>query len=334
MIDDRRNPPPIIYTARGFYNPSIDTSFYYYGDDIELPSMPSLPSYSVNDFGANQRYHVEIWCEKQTMNDVLEPLCRQYNCNLVTGIGEMSATALHDLVALRLNPEHPARVLYISDFDPGGQSMPVAASRKCEFYIDQIGYTGSVKFYPIVMTAEQVKHYQLPRTPIKDTERRAARFEERHGEGAVELDALEALYPGELARIVRSEIVRYRDMDLSGRVYDERSRLYNDLEAIQGDVYELYADDIAEVEAEYERINDEFKARIKALNNQVANVWQAIKSELEDRKPDIDNYPIPQAVEADEKPNALYDSRRSYLEQIAHYKAFQGKEAVAVEVTN
>lgn len=332
LIDDRRNPPPIVYTARGHYEPFIDADFAYDFGDVELPSMPSLPSYNLGDFETNQRYHIEIWCEKSTMNDVLEPLCRAYKCNLVTGIGEMSAVALHDLVAVRLNPEHPARVFYISDFDPGGQSMPVAASRKCEFYIDKLCYEGDVRFYPIVMTAEQIRHYKLPRTPIKETERRAARFEDRHGEGAVELDALEALYPGELRRIVKGEIERYYDKSLDERVLSEKSKLWSELDTLQESVYDKHAEDIKRVQDEYERISEEFEERISDLNSEIVAVWQAIKDELEENMPDIDDYPIPEALEAEEKPNALYDSKRSYLEQMASYKDFQGKEVVDVEV--
>jgi hypothetical protein len=60
---------------------------------------------------------------------------------------------------------------------------------------------------------EQCIEYGLPRTPIKETERRALRFEERFGEGATELDALEALHPGLLREIVLGEVRRYWNPD-------------------------------------------------------------------------------------------------------------------------
>lgn len=326
LFVDKRNPDPVIYTRHSNYEPTLMVSNSFAFDSVGLDPFPYRPSYSLNGFETNQRYHLEIWCEKSTMNDVLEPLCRRYECNLVTGIGEMSATALRNLVANRLHPDHPARVFYISDFDPGGQSMPTAASRKCEFYIDKLGFAGDVKFYPIVMTSEQVKQYKLPRTPIKDTERRAARFEDRHGEGAVELDALEALYPGELNRIVRGELERYYDNDLSRRVYAERSVVLNQLEEIQDAVYDDYQDEITALEAEYEQIAGEFNQRIRQLNRKIQNVWQGIRESLQNNLPDIDGFEIPEPHVADEKPNALYDSTRDYLTQMACYKEFQGKE--------
>jgi hypothetical protein len=329
LFVDRRNPEPMFFTAWHYYQPAITVDAYSGSGTVDLPSFPSLPTYSIHDFGANQRYHIEIWCEKSTINDVLQPLCERYHCNLVTGVGEMSATALRNLVAKRLHPDRPARVFYISDFDPGGQSMPAAASRKCEFYIDKLGFSGDVKFYPIVMTADQVQHYQLPRTPIKETERRAARFEDRHGAGAVELDALEALYPGELARIVRGEISRYYDGKLDDRLWRERSRLYDDLEQIQERVYASYSQPVNELQQEYEQILSEFAARIRSFNSRTDLLWQAIRGDLEALKPDLSDYAPPSPRFAEEKPSALYDSSRGYLAQMASYKTFQGRDTPA-----
>jgi hypothetical protein len=73
-----------------------------------------------------------------------------------------------------------------------------------------------VRLQPIALTLPQVKSYRLPRTPIKPSERRKAssstgsghRFENRFGRGVVELDALEALYPGKLAGIVETAICK------------------------------------------------------------------------------------------------------------------------------
>jgi hypothetical protein len=67
------------------------------------------------------------------MNDVLVPLCHAYQANLITGLGEMSITACHNFLGRR-HLGKPARIFYISDFDPGGRSMPVAVARKLEWF--------------------------------------------------------------------------------------------------------------------------------------------------------------------------------------------------------
>src|SRR5207245_5643701 len=104
--------------------------------------------------------------------------------------------------------------LPISDFDPAGQSMPVAVSRKLEYFVRRSGLELDVRVFPVVLTLDQVQYYRLPRTPIKETERRRLGFELRHGEGAVELDALEALYPGELTSVLSQYIEEYYDASL------------------------------------------------------------------------------------------------------------------------
>ena len=57
-------------------------------------------------------------------------------------------------------------------------------------------------------------------------------------------------------------------------------------------------------------------------------IWQAMRRELRERLPDLGDYAVPQADEAAEIGEGLYNSQRDYLEQIAAYKAFQGKVLV------
>jgi hypothetical protein len=44
--------------------------------DPDLPnlSFPDLPSFGIREFAVPQKYHLEVWCEKSTMNHILEPL--------------------------------------------------------------------------------------------------------------------------------------------------------------------------------------------------------------------------------------------------------------------
>src|SRR5262249_60631530 len=78
---------------------------------------------------------VEIWIEKTSMNDVLIPICRGYRADFVALAGEASFTYCVDLVNRTSRRNVPTIVLVISDFDPAGQSSPVAIARKAEFRI-------------------------------------------------------------------------------------------------------------------------------------------------------------------------------------------------------
>ena len=73
--------------------------------------------------------------------------------------------------------------------------MPKAVARKVEFTIAKFNLDVDLELIPLVLTPDQCRDYRLPRTPIKESERRKDRFEQTFGVGATELDALEALHP-------------------------------------------------------------------------------------------------------------------------------------------
>ena len=122
QIVDERNAPPIIHLAE----PSPGAIWVSHDDFDEMPELPSLV---FNAPVIPQPFHIEVWAEKSTINDILVPLAQTYGLNLLAGSGEVSATACRELVNRAIKSRRPVRILYISDFDPGGDSMPVAAAR-------------------------------------------------------------------------------------------------------------------------------------------------------------------------------------------------------------
>src|SRR5882724_1596118 len=136
-IIDRRNPEPTINHVDDDGDVSADVSVtdggierhefgqYYSPPEIVLPETLLL-----NEPTVGQRYHLEIWIEKSTANEVLLPLGREYGINVATFIGEVSATACKNLIDRAIASGRPVRIFHITDFDPGGRSMPVAAAVK------------------------------------------------------------------------------------------------------------------------------------------------------------------------------------------------------------
>lgn len=263
-----------------------------------------------------QPYHLEVWCEKSTMNDALLPMCGRYHANFVTGEGEMSITAAWDLMGRLRESGKPARIFYISDFDPAGQSIPRAVARKVEWMASHTGLETEVKLCALVLTPEQVAEYGLPRTPNKKGENaksesakravqaRAEAFEEKHGEGAVELDALEALHPGELGRIVREALGAYWSEEADAAMRESDRALQRAIRA--------------EVDAVTGRYQEEIAA-LDAMREELANL----------EVPGLEAYE-PETADPDEVTGDgagypwLYDSGREYLEQIAAYKGNGG----------
>ena len=324
-FNDRRTPETLVYASDHGSSPWVYVNGSLPDAGLELPPFPDLPDYSVYGYHGNQPYHLEVWCEKSTMNDVLAPLCKGYGANLQTGMGEMSITATLALVKRLQAADKPARIFYVSDFDPAGQSMPVAVSRKIEYFVRQSGLDLDIRVFPVVLTRDQVQYYQLPRTPIKETERRRGSFEEQHGEGAVELDALEALYPGELGVLLSQYIEQYYDVTLADRVRDERQVLEQELGQVWQDVTERYEPSVEDLRQEYSEIKADIDARLSRFSQRLGSTWQAMKGELEGYRGVVDDYPVPVAVVGSEIADGLYNSVRGYIEQIRVYKQFQGR---------
>jgi hypothetical protein len=323
---DRRNGAPLLFAPDPYdfeTEPEIYANSNLLFESFDFPSFPRLPSFSVNNFMVGQPYILEIWCEKSTMNDVLEPLCRKYQVNFITGLGEMSLTHCKLFVDRLARYNKPCRILYVSDFDPAGLSMPVAVSRKIEKFLTDSNF--DVKLFPLILTHEQCLAYHLPRTPIKPGEKRAGRFEERFGAGATELDALQALHPGVLRQIVEDAILHFYDATLQVRVDRLNDELSYDLGEVWTDVLAEHGKEIKELEKDHEALRIEFQSKMDDFKDRIKNEWQGIRSELAEAAPDIDDYELPEPEEAQGLGEGLFDSRRAYMEQLKFYKDFQGR---------
>jgi len=327
-FDDARNDKPLRYEPDE-PDPALAVAAYLFTSELQVPEFPDLPSYRIESYQARQRYHIEVWCEKTTMNRFLEPLCRQYGAVLQTGAGELSLTACQLLIERLRDRGKPARILYISDYDPAGQSMPVAIARKLEYFVrnSELDAEADIRLFPLILTGEQCARYNLPRTPIKESERRKDRFEQRHGEGATELDALEALQPGELARVVRRAMQRYYDPGLDRRAEAARQSLDRALRTLAQTVRGRYSAELGAARAELAGIQADMRPRLEAYSEHVQAVWQAMRADLENAAPYIEDYPLPEAAPGDELGAGLYNSERDYIEQLEAYKRFQGKES-------
>jgi len=309
--------------------------------NLSLPGIEEVTGYDYH--ATDQPYHCELWIEKSTMDDVLMPICEELHVNLVTSVGFQSITGVLKLLrrvcglARICKDGKPARVFYISDFDPAGDGMPVAVARQIEFWIRDYAPDADIKLQPLALTRAQVVVYELPRIPIKDTDARKGRFEERYGEGAVELDALEALYPGELARLVREAIEPYRDRTLEERLveaeeeareqakeaWEARMAPYREeLEAIRAASGEI----AARYDGQLEELNETLQAELAPLRQRMNVVRQAVQEARDQFAMELPERPAPETDLIDED-EWLFSSDRTYLTQLARYKRRKHGEA-------
>jgi len=346
---DRRNPDPHVKVeGRGYdyyTQPAVDLQ----PPSWEVPAITAdlgeitwqLPNPYVNGFefdrNFDQPYHVELWIEKSTMDDVLEPLAEDLGINYCTSLGFQSITSVVSLLKRIEKRGKPGRILYISDFDPAGDGMPVAVARQIEFWREQYAPDAEIVLQPIALTREQVREYRLPRIPVKESDLRKAHFEERYGEGAVELDALEALHPGSLARIIRTAIEPYRDLNIGRRIrraYSAardvaESKWSRNTQDERRDLDELISRAAAIVEfydGELSGLRDKLAAEMEPIQKRLNDIRNEVERRIEEYQEDIAD-DLPERPVADENPpdesEVLFDSRRDYTEQMLVYKARQ-----------
>jgi hypothetical protein len=298
--------------------------------------LPAAPDYEFTPREVDQRYHIEIWAEKSTINDILQPLGREYGVNVWGGMGDVSLTRCWDLIQRARESGRPVRILYVSDFDPQGFGMPIGAARKIEFLNQQHGLDLDIQLRPVALTHDQTIQYRLPRTPVKDTTLLKGEFEDRFGEGATELDALEALHPGELRRILIEEIERYYDEDLDTQVEEVTGGVRDDLETTRDNVVSDHEDESDAIQAEYEAVIQEINAELDAVRERHGAQFGAvaarfnqlqdtIATDLRSEAPDLDETEWPEPAEGDEDDDPLFDSTRDYVEQIDRYKEHQDR---------
>src|SRR5205823_6741249 len=121
---------------------------------------------------------------------------------------------------------------------------------------------------------------------------------------------------------------QYYDSTLDVRVDEVRAALQAELETIEDGVMGAYGAELDALREEHETLRVNFAAQMEGYRERLQGVWQAVRRDLRESLPDLRDFAVPQADEAAEIGEGLYNSQRDYLEQIAAYKAFQGKVLV------
>ncbi len=312
-------------------------------DDV-LPSL-ELPAPEVSGYDyspADQPEVLVLVTEK--MEDVLEPLCRELGVDLLAGTGYESYTRAIQILRHAEARNQPLHVFYVSDYDDAGLNMPVAISRQCQFFAEQLGIKADITLQPLALTAEQVEEYHLPKAPDKKQ---------------TELDALEALHPGALAGIFRAAVEARRDATLEERLgeaaeeaqagaeetwQEVTAELRAELERVEAEaarVIEQHEESerakaaeieeaTADLRAQIKAIEDEIKATyapadtaaqaaIEAANTRLEHLAAQVRERWDSAEFDLPARPGPE-VDIDDA-GLLYDSRRHWLEQLKAFKA-------------
>jgi len=183
------------------------------------------PLYRGDDsFWRDQENYVEVWLEKDALSTLVRQRTSVYHCALQVTRGYPSLTVIRDL-AQRVPEGSRLVVLYLGDFDPSGEDIFRLISREVRERFT------NVTLEKVALREEDIKRFGLPPVPAKRTDPRYRKFVRRHGNRAVELDALS---PQVLLEKVGEAILRFTDLEAQAEttynafVYSRASQLVDE----------------------------------------------------------------------------------------------------------
>jgi hypothetical protein len=184
----------------------------------------TIPRYKTDPW-KNQKYYLEVWCEKQALENIVEEAAGKYDVDFLSCKGFPSTSELWRASFRFIGQSEAGKqnvLIYLGDHDPSGCDIDRdIGSRLAEFGAE-------VKVERIALTKRQTEQYGLPPQPAKKQDRRTAKYEEEHGSDAWELDALG---PDVLDGLISETVEKYIDWEEHGlakkRDEEERECLYD-----------------------------------------------------------------------------------------------------------
>jgi hypothetical protein len=282
-----------------------------------------------------QPYVIELWDEKSGDVGVMRNLAHEHGINYQPGVGYASITNIKRMLKRVASYGKPARILYVSDLDDAGQNMPIQVGRHSQFGCWELteiarSVAPEIMIDNAALTAEQVERLNLPQ--FTDTTK-------------TEIDALEALYPGELERLLKERIEELQDTDLPQKVADARreaeeavrngaSGVMEDhryrIEGIEEEAqevinrYRTYYRILGEkMEARYRRLGERYERHMADLKEQAREEHAEIEEELAELEANLPELP---EAEVEDTSGWLFDSRRDFLDQTRRFRRAKGWE--------
>jgi hypothetical protein len=167
-----------------------------------------------------QPERVVVMVEKQALQGVFDPICRDWQVDLMVCRGYPSLSQQYELAErLRrtIDDDQELHIVYFGDFDPSGENIP----EKMEERLSHDFGVSFASFDKVALTYDQVMEWELPPAPAKRTDSRTVGFVDKYGVGMqVELDAIK---PSHLSSMIDFSIARHYDKDI-GRRADDRMK--------------------------------------------------------------------------------------------------------------
>ena len=158
-----------------------------------------------------QDRYVELWCEKDALASVLEPMTEAQHIAFMSQKGYSSSTALYE-GANRFRRAYQKgqipTVIYLGDHDPSGLQMTFDIENRLEMLS---GGDIDLEVVRLALNHDQIEDYQLLPNPVKLKDPRAGDYVDIYGHECWELDALP---PEVLAGMIQTAVSTFRDPDI------------------------------------------------------------------------------------------------------------------------
>lgn len=159
----------------------------------------------------DQEHYVEVWLEKDALSSLVRQVTGVHGCPLQVTRGYPSLSVIRDFSG-RVPVGCRLAILYLGDFDPSGEDIfrHIGKETKRRF--------PNVTLEKVALTKEDIRKHGLPPIPAKKTDPRYESFVRKHGNHAVELDALP---PQILLEKIRNAILRFTDIKVQAQAHYE-----------------------------------------------------------------------------------------------------------------
>ncbi|NIN00497.1 MAG: hypothetical protein GTO24_21165 [candidate division Zixibacteria bacterium] len=185
-----------------------------------------------------QPRHVEVMVEKQALEGILTPVCRDLDIPFTANKGYSSSSAMYR-AGKRLFKAFLAGkelfVLYLGDHDPSGIDMDRDILERLEMFS-----TVHLDVTRLALLMDQIETMDIPENPAKVSDSRYAGYVATFGPASWELDAME---PTELASVVTEAVENLRDEDLWQEALDEEKEMKDELWEFVNDYEERESND-------------------------------------------------------------------------------------------
>jgi len=168
----------------------------------------------------DQKMHVEVWCEKDAVSNIIVPVCEEWDVLFMANRGYSSQSAMYDAYNRYYDAECSDKLgvlIYLGDHDPSGMDM----ARDIEDRLLTFGLQNTV-VYRVALNMSQIQQYQPPKNPAKLTDSRSANYIMQYGNSSWELDALS---PAVLSKIVEDAVLQRVDKSLFAKVEREEAKV-------------------------------------------------------------------------------------------------------------